>query len=152
MSNKTTSIVAIAATFIALLALVLVMLVPAAPDPMVDVDLPAGASNFSDIELTGSMLYNTSGTDLYPLGNATNARIMEFGATGAISVTAVTPVAITTVTAYGCNVNSPTGAANKCGAAKSGGTVTFTVYNSAVTPVAVVTPHAAGASFWIAGN
>lgn len=150
MTNKTTSIFALVATVVALLALLLVMTNTPTPDP--GMEQPAAASNFTDIELSGSMLYNTDGTDLYPLGNAVNRRIMEFGATGAISVTAVTPVAISTVTAYGCNVNSPTGAANKCGVSKSGNTLTFTIYNSAVTPVAVVTPHAAGASFWIAGN
>lgn len=103
-----------------------------------------------DAVISGDLQYGTDST--YPLGSDASGQLYEFGATGAISVTAVTPVAISTVTAFGCNVNSPTGAANKCGAVSSGGTITFTVYNSAVTPVAVVTPHAAGASFWIAGN
>lgn len=88
----------------------------------------------------------------HPVENPNAGTIIEIGATGAVAAKAVTPVAITTVTAYGCTVNSPTGAAQLCYAVKSGAVITFTIMNSAVTPVAIVTPHAAGASYWIGGN
>lgn len=88
----------------------------------------------------------------YPIGNAANGQIIEFGATGAFTETVVTPVAISTVTAVGCNVNSPSAAAQVCYAVRSGRVITLTIVNSAVTPVAITTPHAAGASFWIGGD
>lgn len=102
------------------------------------------------VDIAGNPSYGS--LDLRPVGNPANGKIIEFGATGAITVTAMTPVAITTVTAFGCNVRSPTGAAQICGASLSGKTVTFTIYNSALTPVPIATPHSTGASYWIAGN
>lgn len=113
-----------------------------------DTTVGGDATVGDDLTVTGDIGVGAG----FPLENGTAGRILEFGATGAISVTAVTPVAITTVTAYGCNVKTPTAAAQYCGATISGNTLTFTIYNSAVTPVAVVTPHAAGASFWIGGT
>ena len=102
------------------------------------------------VDIAGNPSYGA--LDLRPVGNPANGKILEFGATGAITVTAMTPVAITTVTAFGCNVRSPSAAAQVCGASLSGKTLTFTIYNSAVTPVAISTPHSTGASYWIAGN
>ncbi len=148
MTAQLASVAAVLAVAIALLTLAAVMR-QAAQEPF---EPPAGASNFTDIELTGSLLYSTDGADLYPLGNAGDRRVIEFGATGAISSTVVTLAAIATVTAYGSAVNDPTAAAQLCYAEAASGVVTFTVYNSAATPAAVQTPHAAGASYWIAGT
>ena len=78
----------------------------------------------------------------YPVENPDAGLIFEIGATGAF----------TTVEAYGCTVNSPSAAAQQCYGVRSGRTITFTIVNSAVTPVAITTPHAAGASFWVGGQ
>lgn len=102
-----------------------------------------------DATLTGDLSLNGGN---YPIENASANQIVEFGATGAINETVVTPVAITTVTAYGCTVNSPSAAAQLCYSVESGGVLTFTIMNAGATPAAIVTPHAAGASFWIGGN
>ena len=88
----------------------------------------------------------------YALENPSEGRIVEFGATGAITSTSITPVAISTVTAYGCTVNSPSAAAQLCYAQRASGIITFTIYNAAATPAAITTPHAAGASYWLGGN
>ena len=90
--------------------------------------------------------------DLRPIGNASNGQVVEFGATGAITQTVMTPVAISTVTAAGCTVNSPSAAAQLCYTSISGKTVTFRIYNAAATPAAITTPHATGASYWIGGQ
>lgn len=101
-----------------------------------------------DTTLTGDLAVGAG----YPVENPASGQIVEFGATGAISTTAVTPVAISTVEAFGCTVNGPTAAAQLCNSVRSGNVITFTIYNSAVTPAAIVTPHAAGASYWIGGS
>ena len=88
----------------------------------------------------------------YPVENPDAGLIFEIGATGAFTRTVITPSAITTVEAYGCTVNSPSAAAQQCYGVRSGRTITFTIVNSAVTPVAITTPHAAGASFWVGGQ
>ena len=88
----------------------------------------------------------------YVLENPSEGRIVEFGATGAITSTAITPVAISTVTAYGCTVNNPSAAAQLCYAQSASGIITMTIYNAAATPAPITTPRAAGASFWIGGN
>lgn len=96
---------------------------------------------------TGAVLY---GGDDYPVGNPVSGKLYEFGATGNITSTVITPVAITTVTAYGCNVRAPAVAnAWSCGASLSGRSLTLTTYELDATPVA--TP-AKGVSWWIAGN
>lgn len=100
------------------------------------------------LDITGNPSYGS--LDLRPVGNAANGLIYEVGALGAITTTVVTPVAITTVTAYGCNVSDPTAAARECWAVESGGVLTFTIYGAQATPVAITTPHAA--SYWVAGN
>lgn len=101
-----------------------------------------------DTTLTGGLAVGAG----YPVENPTTGQIVEFGATGAISETVVTPVAITTVEAYGCTVNSPSAAAQLCYSVESGGVITFTIMNAGATPAAIATPHAAGASFWIGGT
>lgn len=103
-----------------------------------------------NVDIDGAL--TLGGDGLYPLGNPADGGVIEFGATGAISTTAITPVAISTVTAAGCNVNSPSAAAQLCYTVRSGNVITFTIYNSLPTPAAIVTPHASGASFWVAGN
>lgn len=113
-----------------------------------DTDLTGDLAVGGDLALTGGLAIGAG----YPVENPTSGRIVEFGATGAISSTAVTPVAITTVEAFGCTVNSPTAAAQLCYAVESGGVITFTIMSAAATPAAIVTPHAAGASFWIGGS
>lgn len=98
---------------------------------------------------TGAVLYNGSS---YPLGNPVDGRKIEFGRTGNVMSAVVTPVAVTTVTAFGCNVVNPVVAgAWTCGA-NIGSTrnITFTLYNLAATPVA--TAAAKPVNFWIAGN
>lgn len=114
-----------------------------------DLTVNGDATVGGDATLTGDLSLNGGN---YPIENASANRIVEFGATGAISETVVTPVAITTVTAYGCTVNSPSAAAQLCYSVESGGVLTFTIMNAGATPAAIVTPHAAGASFWIGGN
>lgn len=101
-----------------------------------------------DLTLDGTLAVDS----LYPVVNPSDDQVIEFGATGAISVTAITPVAVTTVTAAGCNVNSPSAAAQLCYTERSGNVITFTLYSAAATPAAIVTPHAAGASYWVAGS
>lgn len=75
--------------------------------------------------------------------------IVEIGANTAITSTSVTPSAVTTVTAYGCQVTSPAMAgAWECVSSISGNTLTFQHLEPDKTPV--VTP--VGASTWfIAG-
>lgn len=99
------------------------------------------------LEVGGDLTVGTDGR--YPVENAAANQIYEFGATGAISTTVVTPVAITTVTAYGCQVVNPAIAAWHCGVnIGASNNITLTVYNLSATPVA--TPKAA--TFWIAGD
>lgn len=96
---------------------------------------------------TGAVLYG--GND-YPVGNPASGKLFEFGATGNITQTVITPVAITTVTAYGCDVVNPAVAnAWSCGVSISGRNITLRTYEIDATPVA--TP-AKGVNFWIAGN
>ena len=76
-----------------------------------------------DATLTGDLSLNGGN---YPIENASANQIVEFGATGAINETVVTPVAITTVTAYGCTVNSPSAAAQLCYSVESGGVLCAT--------------------------
>lgn len=102
------------------------------------------------MDVTGWPSYGSA--DLRPIGNASNGNIIEFGATGAITQTVMTPVAISTVTAAGCSVNGPSAAAQLCYTSISGKTVTFRIYNAAATPAAISTPHANGASYWIGGQ
>lgn len=102
------------------------------------------------MDITGWPSYGDD--DLRPIGNASNGQVIEFGATGAITQTVMTPVAISTVTAAGCTVNSPSAAAQLCYTSISGKTVTFRIYNAAATPAAISTPHASGASYWIGGQ
>ena len=108
-----------------------------------DATISGGLSVTGDVDLDGGN---------YPIENASANQIIEFGATGAITSTAVTPVAITTVTAYGCSVNSPVAGAELCYAQTASGVLTFTITGAQATPVAITTPHAAGASFWVGGN
>lgn len=161
------TMVGVAVVLLAVLALVLVACQPA---PLVQPVQPQTGDD-AGIDREDTRSYNAAcyreqqtgnfvcaGVDdatfggLYPALNATAGQMVEFGSTGAAAAKAVTPVAITTVTAYGCTVNSPTAAAQLCYAVESGGVLTFTIMSAAATPAAIVTPHAAGASFWIGGN
>lgn len=118
-----------------------------------NLDVDGDATVGDDLTVTGDVAAGSLGVGAgYALENPAAGRIIEFGVTGAISTTAVTPVAISTVTAYGCTVNSPSAAAQLCYSVHSGGIITFTIYNAAATPAAISTPHAAGASYWIGGS
>lgn len=100
-----------------------------------------------DLSISGSL----SVDGMYPALSVSDGSVLEVGATGAISRTAVTPAAIATVEAFGCQVRSPAVAAWHCGVQLGAGNrITMTIYNLAATPV--VTPHAAGASYWMAGS
>jgi hypothetical protein len=111
--------------------------------------LNGGAATFSGaVDIAGNPSYGA--LDLRPVGNAANGKIYEFGVTGVVTGTVITPVAITTVTAYGCQVNSPAVAsAWSCGTSLSGRALTIRSYEIDATPVA--TP-AKSMSWWIAGN
>lgn len=111
--------------------------------------LNGGAATFAGaVDIAGNPSYGT--LDLRPVGNAANGKIYEFGVTGVVTGTVITPVAITTVTAYGCQVNSPAVAsAWNCGTSLSGRNLTIRSYEIDATPVA--TP-AKSMSWWIAGN
>lgn len=111
--------------------------------------LNGGAATFAGaVDIAGNPSYGA--LDLRPVGNAANGKIYEFGTTGVVTGTVITPVAITTVTAYGCQVNSPAVAnAWNCGTSLSGRTLTIRSYEIDATPVA--TP-AKSMSWWIAGN
>lgn len=111
--------------------------------------LNGGAATFAGaVDVAGWPSYGTG--DLRPVGNAANGKIYEFGTTAAITNVSITPVAITTVTAFGCQVSDPAVAnAWSCGASLSGKTVTLTAYEIDATPVA--TP-AKPVTYWIAGN
>lgn len=102
-----------------------------------------GAADFAS-----TLQYGTG--NLYPVGNSTSGKIFEFGITDAITETSITPVAITTVEAYGCQVADPAvAAAWYCGVSLNGTTLTMTTYEIDATPVA--TP-ASPVTYWIAGQ
>lgn len=92
----------------------------------------------------------------YPVENAVAGREYAFGSTGNIMSATVVPTlhALSTVTAYGCNVKAPVFAASgawSCGAAIGGSNqITLTLYNFAGTPVP--TANARPASWWASGN
>lgn len=100
-----------------------------------------------DVSVDGSLALD----GMYPALSVNGGSVLEVGATGAISRTAVVPMAIATVEAFGCQVRSPAVAAWHCGVQiGAGNRITMTIYNLAATPIA--TPHAAGANYWVAGS
>jgi hypothetical protein len=90
----------------------------------------------------------------YPVENAVAGKEYAFGSTGNIMSATVVPTihALSTVSAYGCNVKAPAfNGASSCGAGLgSSNQITLTLYNFSGTPVP--TANARAASWWASGN
>lgn len=117
--------------------------------PWFEVYNSGAAKMYSALDIAGWPSYGAA--HLRPIGNANNGQIIEFGQTNAITTTVITPVAISTVTAYGCQIKTPAVAnAWYCGMAIGAtNNITITTYEIDATPVA--TP-AKGVTWWVGGN
>jgi len=108
-----------------------------------------GVTNFDSLELAGDITFNGG---VYPVGTGASGLLYEAGRRANVTKAAITPMAISTVEAYGCTVVNPVATGGwHCGAQiGAGNRITMTVYNLAATPVP--TAQVRDVNFWVSGK